>query len=1033
MSDRYARFLAKRQRPTQAPALPAPEQESGADFSALIKLLEPETPEEPEYGVLRTYAPAAVRGLSGLIGASPGIGAAATGAGEAIAEGIEGRFSPAEIAAAAGVGAVGGGLARSVMAAKTPLQAAARAVPWAAAAPVVHSVIAEGELPDPQDVLWSTGIGAGTAGALGKLFEVFGIGGYGKPKTAPVPDAAYTVETNAPQGGLIRRTKQGKIIPDSPPAPIKSPTAANMAAAGASHVTGGAADAQQIIEELQSYQRQAGHASNPTMQDPYATGSGRVEKAMEKQTRQQRMADREALKAQREAEASRVIEDARNSGDYVSRDTISETFRAPIEGGDETLTRRWVPAGEEETGDIARRTTASAAKTGSTTAPASSFLTELAAKAEQPEAIDPLADVFSPPVERRVGAPFEGGEVPQRRLTDTVDYREPAPLVVPDEVALPDRPITGPATPPAEIAFNPNAQEAEAGREAALQDFLAGRQPEYLAAPEEAQTNPLQFFKSRVDAAGSHYRGLKGQNVPFDELTGTRPERLAGKALQAEAKAAGLPTRGAAPKAMDAERAAAEAAQPPAGFDLKAALAKIDAAKARPGGPAANSLNPSGFGGLSSFLRGESGAADPEVMVKLGLGGIGAATGAALDDEGSPIEGALLGGAAGLGAAYALPQLAEKISALARHARVDPATTPPDTREFMERIKTPDGLANAAKEAAQYIPAYIRANLLATPNIFNNAFVAPYGAGLMNALERTLAQEPEGPAMLRAMHPVEWARRWSKSWEEATTIIQDAEMAALERAGGATDPNTKLGRLLGGPGTIITTGDLTTRNAMKDVVGMEDEAARRITMNTEPEYRLSKNIANWARSAPITGAITLPFAKTMANYVEQGLQRTPFVGIIAQALRENPDPLTRQLVQQMLGATVGAGSVAAGYYDPIEDPLTEKLGRGALTSMAGPYGLVANAGFTAGKSLAKGESKTRSTYDAVTAAQRQLPMPSWDTVNALKDFLLPRESAERSLPTEWIPGAPMMRSAFPEQKHGRQPRKPRKPRAPKQD
>jgi hypothetical protein len=1110
MSKRFSRLLAElngpvRQAPLASPApAPAPSQAPSGDYTDLLKLLEPE-PQEPS--ALELYAPMAVRGLSGLVGAAPGIGALATGAGEIAAQGIEGRFSPAEIAAAAAVGAAGGGLARTVMAAKTPLQAAARALPWAAGAPVAQSLIAEGELPTLGEVGTSAAIGAGTAGAMGKLFEVFGVGGYGKAKAPKAPDAAYEIDASVPRGGAIRR-KGNHIVPDAAPAPIKSPLAGQPLNPVAATAASGTDEATQMIEQLQDYQRAAGHANDPAMQDPNGLASNRAENAVRRQKAEQRAANRdEALarkeqeRLQREQDAQAAIEEAKASGMEVSRPVITQTFRAAQpDGSTETLVQRWATPDEEGAVDdlLEQATGARPQGTPSPTVPAANPVPVSAIAPEQapqaPTATSaPLAGATTPTLETELTdalsgllgpAPATGGTSaapgwlkagPEGRaytrgqsaeLTALENEGSPDSLLGALQGMLTRRgaprtiaPEAPPAVAPAPTSpglqgmvdanstqsigpkGSPVAPDRPDPLAAMLTDKLAKgeaslfpRDPNDVpltGAPEAPAGDPLQFFKSRVDAMGSHYRGIgaaakAGETIPVEPLTGRNPARIAGMGLQREAAGAGLPTR-QSPMARDMNVATTAPQGPP--LDLKAALAAIDAAKGRPGA-GANNLAGGGYGGLSSFLRGESGQAAPEAMVNLGLMGAFAAGGAALNED-DPVTGAIIGGGIGAGAAYALPRVATELQSLARHARVDPATVAPETRSLLERIQTQDGLATTAKEAFQLVPAYIRANLLATPNIFSNAFIAPYGAGLMRGIEAHLAGDPKGIEMLRAMTPQNFANRWMKSWNEAEAIIADAELASLERAGGATNPNSKLGRLLGGPGTMITTGDITTRNLLKEGAGLSDDAARHVTMNNEPEAATSQGVLGMQRKAGVIGQILLPFAKTMLNYTEQGLQRTPVVGLVAQALRENPDPLTHIMVQQMMGTTALGAGIAGGYYDPTSDPRSTKLLRGAGVALAGPYGLMANAGYTAGQALKQGESKTRAAHNAVTTMQRQMPMPSWDLVNSGKDFILPLEASDRKVPTEFLPGMPMYRSVKPPET-GRKPRGPKQPKKPRE-
>ncbi len=240
MASKYDRF------PTQGPS--ARRRATDAQFEEFMRLMQtPNTsnpfastyeapPEEP--GFIEEWLPTIVRGGGAVIGSTPMVGGLGMGGAEILAQLLEGRFSPLEIAGAGAVGAAGGGLAATLLKnLSKPGMAAIKAAPWAAAAPVAKSLIEEQELPGIGEVAASTALGTGSAYGLAKLLGKLG------PKAVDPNTKTWNVDTTGStdkgsavlRGGTIQEgpggilgeetpmiTRGGKAEPTRGPLPITS-------------------------------------------------------------------------------------------------------------------------------------------------------------------------------------------------------------------------------------------------------------------------------------------------------------------------------------------------------------------------------------------------------------------------------------------------------------------------------------------------------------------------------------------------------------------------------------------------------------------------------------------------------------------------------------------------------------------------------------------------------------------------------------------------------------------------------------------
>lgn len=562
------------------------------------------------------------------------------------------------------------------------------------------------------------------------------------------------------------------------------------------------------------------------------------------------------------------------------------------------------------------------------------------------------------------------------------------------------------------------------------------------AAPAVAEgVSPATLYKSRLDASGQHYRALKdllaGQGLP--EMPGTgfaNPARLAGTAMQTEARAAGLPTR--ASNFAKAEGPAANVERQ-AAADIKAMLSKPTQGPSKLPGRApigGSGLPPgrmrSGFtpeAGMSpeqrlaQFTGDESGQiiADP-ALIRAGMAASGAIIGGALDPMEDRTLSAIVGGAAGA----MVPNIVSKVAQLAPLAAQAPNLSSAG-QAFLNRIGNKEGFAQELKSVWAELPHYIRFNLLSSVNLPTNAFAAPYGSGIMFALERHLAGDPRGTKALELIgSPANWGAKYADSWDEAVMRIGQSERAGGEMIGQAPTATRKF---LAAPGTMMTAGDITTRRLLQ-TAGFSETEARMATLTSEPETAFFKSISNLGRSQSPLMQMMLPFSKTVSNIGEQGAMRIPILGEFVQAAREQADPATTRLLQQALGLGVGTAAGGVGYLageDGGPTGLGERMTRSLISNAAGAYSLPATIGFAVGDALGRG--KENPAWQGVKSGFNELPLPAVDLplgyASALNDLL----HGDVNVPSGTVPS--VLRTAYQESNKGgrkahREPRQPRK-------
>ena len=488
----------------------------------------------------------------------------------------------------------------------------------------------------------------------------------------------------------------------------------------------------------------------------------------------------------------------------------------------------------------------------------------------------------------------------------------------------------------------------------------------------EVAEEPLsQFFRmaggkllpSRVDVAGQDYSEL--QNLFKVYGAGKSPDpaelqrigeaaRRGGIGLQREARAAGLPTKARAPIAPEV---------PPAVPDW---------VKEQTGLAEAGAESPDVLARIRQLAESEKGAVNPELLASLGLGIGGAALGAATDPFDDRFMSAVAGGAVGAVAPAALMKL---------------GAAPETLRNLSENISTPEGLKATASKIFNTLPQIQRFNYLADVwGLPANAVVGPYGSAMMGALEHGLAGDPRGWAVMKSMNPVAFAQEYKGSLEEAAKLIGRAEGRPLSEAANLGET------LLATPGTYMTAGDVAARRFLERA-GFSADEARRITLTSEPELPAFKRLANVTKGSPLLQTL-LPFTRTPANIGEQGAERIPGLGFLTQSMREAPDPIRQQLVQQGLSTAVAGG---AGLLGASLDPEAAKIARRYVSNFGGQYSIPATVGFTAGQAIREGKPVVSTA--ALRGVSQSLPLPTTEPITEWVKFL----SGEGRVPAGVMP------------------------------
>lgn len=955
-----------------------------------------------------SFAPAALRGLGMFLGMTPARGIGASAATELLAQQLEDRDETdwKQVGIAGVTGGFGGAATKSLMQnIGKPLTAAVKGALWGGAAPAVKAGL-EGRDTDYSDVALGGLVGGATAGGLAKL-----LGRFSKPvPTAPPPPPVHQFGPTSSIPLLNRSSKELEAL------------ALQAQAEGLPNV------ARNIMQQA----TEGGKASPSLM--------NRLIKLNEQEAAK-------AAKAQREAQAAEEIAAAREAMGQPKQ-AVTETLQAPTPGGVERLQRVFKPAKKKG----GTRTIASTEESVPTPEQAALFSEWVArgrprdvalrlAKAGR-HPLQPASAASAAPIEAVTATPVSDKLVGLQETTNGVKALEELEAITGRPIPPP---VGGRGTMPERPAWLPPSSSTLSTR----QDLPAETIPE--TTPPEV-SGLLKIFtgpSARADVMGEAYRaakaeldinpiakrylgiGLKSEagEMPPDALQRFLSEKIGARpALAGEVPPTGIlgapkaisepgtrqlsdvvtePGVDAATKASMEQSIALGQKLKEAGVPVADIADTIDVIQ-QPGNR--DLLDRLIFGKWRTPtgkppLGGESGVANPELMARLGMGAAGALIGGATD----PLDDPLLSAIGGAGLGLSIPSLAKVAGSFMTRATTDP-TVPPKIKQIVAAVSTGDQ-DKIAGAFWQDLPNYLRANMLIGPNTPNNFFAGPWGAGSMAGLELHMAGDPMGARILELMRPANWANEYKKALPEAGELILNVNAMSQERFGSAVSGSGLVSKFLRAPAIGMMAGDIATRNILK-AAGMSDDLARRYTLTSEPATRLMRNLGNIQRSGPV-GQLLLPFSRTIANIVEQGISRAPIIGPIVQAkVPALAHPAAVQAQQQVLGTAVPLAAMGVGYTIPEGDSPAGKIFggtlRSAVSNAAGPYSGLASIGLGMGRALQKPEAGVGDVLSrAATEAFQTVPLPTTDIptsyVSQLKR-LLSGEGINR-IPAGAVPGA----------------------------
>lgn len=351
---------------------------------------------------------------------------------------------------------------------------------------------------------------------------------------------------------------------------------------------------------------------------------------------------------------------------------------------------------------------------------------------------------------------------------------------------------------------------------------------------------------------------------------------------------------------------------------------------------------------------GERGAINPALLHSITAGAGGAILGSITDPFDDPVTSAGVGLIAGMSS----PLIARGLKNI--------GATPQMIADVKEKV-----ISEGPKRTAQRIlfswPQFQRFNMLMGPNLPANSIVAGWGAAMTGAIEAGLSGDERGWRLAKAMLGKEYFQNIGPAWEEAVDLIRRGDLGRAE----TVLSDSTLGKTIALPGSIMTTTDVAARNTGK-AHGFTEEEMRNMTSTGEPKASIYKRISDFTKGDPVAQSI-MPFTRTLANLAEQGMRRAPFgVGMLVQALSEAPsETLRTQIMQQAMSLGIGGSNYFLGQQ---LDPETAKMVRAYATNLAGRYGMIAAGGFAAGQASRAGGNP--STAAMLRGAQEALPLPT---------------------------------------------------------
>lgn len=381
------------------------------------------------------------------------------------------------------------------------------------------------------------------------------------------------------------------------------------------------------------------------------------------------------------------------------------------------------------------------------------------------------------------------------------------------------------------------------------------------------------------------------------------------------------------------------------------------------------------FKALRGKAGSETGAGGTELLARLGMSSAGAIAGAAAYPE-DPITGALIGFGTGFYAPSAFKTLMKHLDARDLSPAVDAAS----------RKKIGEWVWDQAHTVLQMAPDYYRASALSNPvSLMLNGFFGPYGSAVMGSIEAHLAGDPRGIKALRMLTLPKFKSAYSASWSEAAERLSDA----TERTGGDIGKVGPMAfrKATAFPAQVLTAGDVAARKILMQA-GFSELEARSMNLTSEPISGFFKGEGNFLKTKgphghqSWLGRMLLPFYRTNANQLEQGLIRLPGVGLAFRKYwKMTPISARLHIIQGAMSLGTGGTSYALGAVTPPEyQKYTLKL----LSNFGGVYGTTAALGFVAGAASQNGGTAGKQ-LAAVTKRflGKDMPLPSTDLLISL--------------------------------------------------
>lgn len=356
------------------------------------------------------------------------------------------------------------------------------------------------------------------------------------------------------------------------------------------------------------------------------------------------------------------------------------------------------------------------------------------------------------------------------------------------------------------------------------------------------------------------------------------------------------------------------------------------------------------------------------------------------------------------------------------------ATQGDDLESRLRHAAVYGGLGTLGPDIARYLPDALRFAYLARfPNLAINAWLGPYGAGIMGSLEHALADtgiikkmadaipalEGKGnvltargrtnkdypwanKALKESLDPVQFLTNWSDARDEALQLNKQASSRG-EFSDRLTNAPKIIKKVLQWPGINMLMGDLATKKTLTGA-GAPEKVARAVTLTDEASMPAAHKITGIKRGAYSALMDTeLPFVRTLANQAEATIERTPLLGVLAQYRFKNspkfgtgPDPKNLILAQQILGTGVPLASFVLGTQIPPDVVGTPVVGK-VLSNFGAQYGGLAVAGFAAGQAVQMGLPWNEALGRALMVVKDSLPLPTAEPIQEQIDIIRKRE------------------------------------------